>query len=391
MYLVRVLLFHPWLKSYGGGERLVYEYARRSRHDIDIYTWYLDPKRTWFSEDEVRTIFSGNDPIFRSYLARGALAGLLSAAGLPFGNYDLVLISTSGLAELSLLLKKPPAPVVAYVHTILRAAYPADVRWNVAYRFSGIRRILYRIAVQAYNPLEKLAWMRISFASFNSELSRKRALDKGLISPEATKIIYPGVDLDGFWSGEPEDYFLYVGRFSPLKRQHVLIRAFARFLRKHPGYKLYLVGGSEGSAYYQRLVNLVHSLRLESSVRLISNVSDDTLRDLYSHALAFVHIPFMEDFGIVPFEAAASGRFILNVRPAGSYELLKNFPGIMWLDDPFDETVLEQRVFGALEEFVSNVDSYLQSGRKNRSSLRRLDLSWDRFAKEMDTVLSRSV
>jgi len=36
---MKILLFHPWLKSKGGAERIVYEYYKRSKHKIKISTW----------------------------------------------------------------------------------------------------------------------------------------------------------------------------------------------------------------------------------------------------------------------------------------------------------------------------------------------------------------
>ncbi len=385
---MRVLLFHPWLKSYGGGERLVYEYFRRSKHDIDVYSWYLDPARTWFQPDDVRTILSGDSPVFRTYLLRGVASLALSAAGLPdTADYDLVLLSSSGLGELTLLARRPRTPVVIYSHTILRAAYGPDVQWNLTYRFRGVKRLVYRTGVIVYNALERLAWQRINFAVFNSGLSRSRALDKGLISPERAAIVFPGVELDGFASRDAENYFLYVSRFSPLKRQHVLIRAFARFAREYPGYRLYLVGSAENARYLEQLRRLIRTLGVESSVSLLTNVDDADLRNLYARALAFVNVPFMEEFGIVPFEAAASGRFIINVKPSGNYELLRNFPGILWIDEPLYDSVLEDRIYSALKRFVSSEDEFVELGRGNRKALKRLDLSWSRFAKELDSIL----
>jgi len=44
---MKILLFHPWLKSKGGAERVVYEYYKRSKHKIKILTWNYIKEKTY--------------------------------------------------------------------------------------------------------------------------------------------------------------------------------------------------------------------------------------------------------------------------------------------------------------------------------------------------------
>ncbi len=86
--------------------------------------------------------------------------------------------------------------------------------------------------MHTYNFLEKRAWKNVDFAIFNSELSRKRALDKNLIDISKTNVVYPGADINNMYNEGPEDYFLYVARITVSKRQNLLIKAFAKFIKK---------------------------------------------------------------------------------------------------------------------------------------------------------------
>ena len=46
---LRIALFHPWLKSKGGAERVVLEFLKNTIHEVEVYTWvYL--RESTFSE-----------------------------------------------------------------------------------------------------------------------------------------------------------------------------------------------------------------------------------------------------------------------------------------------------------------------------------------------------
>jgi len=387
---MKILLFHPWLKSKGGGERLVYEYLRRSKHKIKIMTWiYIREKTYDFGEKNVISLYDRKfERIFRQYLARGGLLFLdRLIRRFNIDDFDLLLISTAGIAELLLFNQNFNIPKVLYSHSVLRATYKYDIYWNLKYRIPNIEVLPYKVALNVYNFLEQRMWKKIDFAIFNSELSRKRAIDKNIIDINKTDIIYPGVDIQNIYNDTPEDYFLYVARFALPKRQHILVKAFAKFVKKYPEYKLYLVGGIENSKYYLKLLKLIKEYNLQNNVKIFINISDEKLRELYAKSLACIYVPYMEDYGIVPFEAMSAGKYLINVYPSGSYELLKNTPGIYWIRERFYEETMINEIYNALEHFVKNKDRLIEKGKENRDYIKNIDISWDSFAKKLDNKL----
>jgi len=387
---MKILLFHPWLKSKGGGERLVYEYFRRSKHKIKIMTWiYIREKTYDFGEKNVISLYDKKfERIFRQYLVRGGLLFLdRLIRRFDIDDFDLLLISTAGIAELLLFNQNFNMPKVLYSHSILRAAYKYDIYWNLKYRIPSIEVLPYKVALNVYNFLEKRMWKKVNFAIFNSELSRKRALDKNLIDINKTDVIYPGVDIQNIYNDNPEDYFLYVARFALPKRQHILIKAFAKFVKKYPEYKLYLVGGIENNKYYLKILRLIKEYNLQNNVKIFINISDERLRELYAKSLACVYIPYMEDYGIVPFEAMSAGKYLINVYPAGSYELLKNAPGIYWIKERFYEEPMIDEIYNSLEHFIKDKDELIEKGKENKNYIKNIDISWDSFAKKLDNKL----
>ncbi len=152
---MKILLFHPWLKSKGGAERLVYEYYKRSKHKIKILTWYYNKEKSFdFRNNVIRVYDEKFDRIFSGYLSRGAFYLINSLRKYNLDDYDLLLISTGGIAELILANHKYNIPKVVYTHTILRAAYKYDIYWNLKFRLKKKKLLLYKLALHAYNFLD---------------------------------------------------------------------------------------------------------------------------------------------------------------------------------------------------------------------------------------------
>jgi len=143
--------------------------------------------------------------------------------------------------------------------------------------------------------------------------------DKAVIIPNGVDVEYfkPGLRNDEFlskFSLEKEDYVLFVGRVSPEKGVHLLLKAFSHIVQESTDTKLAIVGPLTSSFFsaleaspYARAIVEYAKRRLPGRVIFTGTVNRDELRVLYPNAHLLVLPSLAEAFGSVLIEAMASG------------------------------------------------------------------------------------
>lgn len=125
------------------------------------------------------------------------------------------------------------------------------------------------------------------------DLSRLEEIDPG-----ACEAVLPRFHL-------PDRFLLAVGHFEPRKNYPKLIEAFGQLHRGGAAIALVIVGNDSGER--ARIDTQIQAAGLQSTVHLLSGISDIELRCLYSAASALVFPSRYEGFGIPLLEAMASG------------------------------------------------------------------------------------
>lgn len=207
-----------------------------------------------------------------------------------------------GSASADFLLRRPERKLVNY-HNITPESFFR--RWNPQ-EVTNIRRgrrqlhdlaraVELGLAVSEFNRRElddagyaatAVAPLLLDFHEFDADVDRA-ALDRLTRAKESG-----GADL------------LFVGRLSPHKAQHDLVKAFAVYRRVHdPQARLHLVGGWGPPAYLRALREYVDELGLADSVDLPGAVPHGELVAYYRTADAFVCLSEHEGFCIPLLEA----------------------------------------------------------------------------------------
>ncbi len=352
----KIALFHPWIKSRGGAEKIILELMKIKEIQFDLYTWIYEKDNT-FEEFKNYKINIVGKKFFRRFARTNFLRGIFFInslfSNIPLEKYDAFLVSTSGVAEFIFFKNSKAGKNYAYVHTPLRDADDEIMNWNFKNRYKNpIKKIIYKIAVSLYKTLEKSAWKKINFAIFNSNLTLERAKKRNLIDSKKSKVIYfpPEIKLEEIKSANGQ-YFLYPSRINTPKRQDILIEAWKMFSMKHPNEKLVIAGSLENKKFYGKLLKLSKG---EKNIKIITNLNNKEFSKMYQNSKAIIFVPYIEDYGIVPFEALAYGKSLIAVNKGGYVDLIKNVQQYYPIKEDINENKLIENINQTLETFMKS-------------------------------------
>lgn len=309
------LIVHEWIAERGGSENVL-EAMFAALPDSDIRCLWTDaPGR--FPSDRLQESWLARTPLRRSKIAALPFMPVTWRGMRVRKELDWMLVSSHLFAHHATLHgSNADVPKYSYVHT------PARYIWTPSLDRRGAG-LLPRAVSPAFRALDrKVARGQVNVAA-NSEFVRERIRDCWGVDSD---VIYPPVDVARIqwvreWSGElndddasvfatlPERFVLGASRFVPYKRLDVVLQLAAA-----AGEAVVIAGSGPDEG---RLRQLAADLRVNAI--FVVNPSDSLLFALYQKAAAFI-FPAIEDFGIMPVEAMATGTPVLVNRIGGAAE-----------------------------------------------------------------------
>jgi len=336
------ILVHEWLARHGGSEN-VFEVLSTIYPDAERFCLWNDSQGRFRDVEE-------------TVLARTPLRGR-KAAALPFmpivwrqlppREADWVLCSSHLFAHHARFGGPArDATKLVYAHT------PARYIWTPELDGRGDNAIAHALAAPLKNVDRRRAQEPVAIAA-NSAFIARRIEDTW--EREST-VIHPPIDVASFADDPqdlepeerrrlamlPEHFLLGVSRFVPYKRLERVIQAGAA-----SGLPVVLAGSGPDEARLRAL-----AAERRERVVFVGEPSQALLTELYRRALALV-FPAVEDFGIMPVEAMATGTPVVANAVGGTAEtVVDGVTGALvhdWADDSAVRSAVERATLASPE------------------------------------------
>lgn len=285
---MKIALVHDYLTQRGGAER-VFELLCNHFPTADIYTSVYDRQNTIELGDRpVRTTFLQNVPGSRKYFRLFAPFYYSAFRNLNLKEYDLILSSSASFAKG--VQKRPDAIHICFCHNITRFLWDT----NTYLREYGAYSILKPVIEQVFKIMRQ---QDVFYAQSpdhyiaNSTTVAKRIQDT--YKKDAVVINYPIDDRRFTFSDQKDSYCLVSSRHLSYKRLDIIVDAFNSL-----GLPLIITGEGPETKQLQA--------RSHDNIKFLGHVSDRDRCQLMTKA-KFVIVAALEDYGLVPIEANASG------------------------------------------------------------------------------------
>ncbi len=293
-----IAIIHDWFvkKSFGGSEKVTFILndllnERYSTPDIFSITSNIKSlKRNCYQESKINTSFIQSLPFGKTNVQSYLPILPYAIEQFDLRKYDLIISSSHAIAKG--VLTSPDQLHISYVHTPMRYAWD---QMNIYLKKSKLSKFGFEIPIRFM--LYKLReWdfyssQRLDYIIANSNFTSKRIKKYWGLESD---VLNPPVDIKRFKYNTPrEDYYISLNRLVPNKRIDLLIKAFNKL-----NLPLIIIGDGPERFKLEKISN--------PNIKFLSKISDKEVENYMSKCRAFVYAG-IEDFGIAPVEAMASG------------------------------------------------------------------------------------
>lgn len=363
---MRVAFVHDYLTQFGGAERVLLE-MRQLYPKAPVFTSIFAPDvfGRAFEGVDVRTTplqrFPGAGRYFRALLPLYPYA----FESLDLSDFDLVVSSTTSFAKG--VLVDPGALHICYMNTPTRFLWRQDgyaeevVPWPVRPLFAATVPYLRRWDLAASGRPHRI------IANSANVAARIRS-----IYGRESDVLHCPAALDGFApSADFDDAYVVASRLLKYKRIDLAIEACNAI-----GASLVVMGEGPDERRLRKLAG--------PTIRFAGRVDDRERRRLFARARAVI-VPGVEDFGLVPIEAAASGRPTVAFAAGGALEtVVEGETGIFFREPTADALAAALRLLSPHSFDRSTLVAHAQlfSPERFRRGLSTLiDRYWTEFQK----------
>jgi glycosyltransferase involved in cell wall biosynthesis len=304
----KVAIVHDWLVSPGGAEKVVYQ-LHQMWPDAPIYTAAYDPdKFPEYSAVDIRPTWLDLIPLAKKKHQLFSIPRALAFFTLNLSQYDIVISSCS--AESKYVHTGKHTLHICYCHTPIRY-YWSDFDWYMQHppfgKLNGLVKAVLPTIIGGLRWMDYQGAQRVDSYVANSRFVQAR-IER--YYKRSAQVIYPPISIDRFSvSSQRGDYYVIVGRQVAYKRLDLAIDAFNEL-----GLPLKISGVGEE-------INIQRP-RAGANIEFLGRVPDEELGALLGGAKGFI-FPGIEDFGIAPLEAMATGTPVIAFAQGGALEYVE--------------------------------------------------------------------
>ncbi|MGO0305868.1 glycosyltransferase [Endozoicomonas acroporae] len=361
---MKIAIIHYWLVGVRGGEKVL-EAICELYPNTDIFTHVYDSDHFIDSiiyKHNINQSLISKLPFakrnYQSYLPLMPIA----LEELDLRGYDLIISSESGPAKG--IIPPPGVPHICYCHSPMRYAW--DMYHEYKSKAGFLKRMLMPPLMHYLRRWDQATAAQVTQFIANSNFVAKRI--KTYYSRDSI-VINPPVSFDEFQLSESDgDYYLLLGQLVGYKRADLAVEAFNLSAKK-----LIVIGDGE------QLHDLKKSAR--ANVQILGRQPFSVIKEHLSQCKALI-FPGVEDFGIVPLEAMASGRAVIAFKKGGALETV-----VDGLSGLFFEEQTAQSLNNAILKFETNEHKFNKI--EIREHARKFDK--DRFKEEFKSLVDKVI
>ena len=304
----KIALIHDWFlkKSMGGAEKvtlIIDEFLSKNYTVPDLFSLTENlglENKDIFRGRKINTSFIQKLPFGKDKIQKFLPIIPFAIEQFDLSNYEII-ISSSHIAAKG-VLTSPDQLHISYIHTPMRYAWD---QMNTYINKSSLKKYGFEFPLR-YLLFKLREWDFISgqrpdFLIANSNFTSKRIRKYWGLNSE---VIHPPVNIQRFkFSLERENFYLSVCRLVPNKRVDLIIKAFNKL-----GLELIIVGDGPEKERLKKLAR--------PNIKFHGNDTNANVERLMSTCRAFVYAG-IEDFGIAPVEAIASGAPVIALAKGG--------------------------------------------------------------------------